>query len=222
MSPTHPYFDWYNRVTWWFVDHTTVSLLILVTNHKQLLTCYTVGSPKYKHISAVLKTVEHLHRITAQLPLEEINGANLDVPEDTGRPSTNSTRASHSHGQRVAPHQVISRPDPPPPPHASPAPKFPSPPHASPTPEFPSPPHASPTPKFPPPPHASPSPKIPLCIAHAVPDLEIPLSTAHKSSHPKIPSHTSCTFFDLAHLSFTPPSFDLGYDFSQTPPVMHT
>ena len=30
MSPAHPYFDWYDRVTWRFVDHTTASLLIMV------------------------------------------------------------------------------------------------------------------------------------------------------------------------------------------------
>nr|XP_023881780.1 leucine-rich repeat extensin-like protein 3 [Quercus suber] len=105
------------------------------------------------------------------------------------------------HGHRGAPHQVVSRPDPSPPPHAS---------------------HAPPAPEFPPPPHASPSPELPPRTAHAIPDLEIPLPTAHASSHPEIPLHTSRTFFDPSHLSFTPPSFDLGYDFSQTPPVMHT
>nr|POE59992.1 serine/threonine-protein phosphatase 7 long form like [Quercus suber] len=210
MSPAHPYFDWYDRVTWRFVNHTFASLLIMVASHKQMLTQYTVGSPMYKHISAVLKYVERLHRITAQLPFEETNGANPDAAEDTGRPSTSSNHASHSHGQRGAPHQVVSRPDPP------------SPPHASPVPEFHPPPHASPVPEFPLPPHASPSPEIPLRTAHAVPDLEISLPTAHASSHPEILSHTPCTFFDSAHLSFTPPFVDLGYDFSQTPPVMHT
>ena len=30
MSPTHPYFHWYNRVTWRFVDHTSAALLIMV------------------------------------------------------------------------------------------------------------------------------------------------------------------------------------------------
>ena len=30
MSPTHPYFHWYDRVTWRFVDHTTAALLIMV------------------------------------------------------------------------------------------------------------------------------------------------------------------------------------------------
>ena len=95
-------------------------------------------------------------------------------------------------------HQVVSRLDPLPPPHASP------------------------TPEFPPPPHASHSLEIPLRIAHAVPDLEIPVPIAHASFHPDIPSHTLRTFFDPAHLLFTPPFFDLGPDFSQTPPVMHT
>nr|POF19631.1 hypothetical protein CFP56_39079 [Quercus suber] len=175
-----------------------------------MLTHYTTGSLEYKHISAVLKIVERLHRITAQLPLEETDRANPDVPEDTRRPSTSSTRASYSHGQCAAPHQVVSRSDPP------------SPPHASLVPEFPPPPHASLALEFPPPPHASPSPEIPPRTAHAIPDLEIPLPTAHASSHPEIPSHTPRTIFDPAHLSFTSPSFDLSYDFSQTPPVMHT
>nr|POF22935.1 hypothetical protein CFP56_51540 [Quercus suber] len=129
-----------------------------VASHKQMLTQYTVGSPMYKHILAVLKYVERLHRITAKLPLEETDGANPDATEDTGRPSTSSNRASHSHGQYGAPHQVVSRSDPPPPPHASPMPKFPPPPHASPAPEFP------------PRPHASPSPDIPPRTAYAIPD----------------------------------------------------
>ena len=30
MSPAHPYFNWYDRVTWRFVDHTIASLLIMV------------------------------------------------------------------------------------------------------------------------------------------------------------------------------------------------
>ena len=180
------------------LDVLIVFIYLQVASHKQLLTHYIVGSPEYKHISAVLKTVERLHCITAQLSLEEIDGANLEVPKDIGRPSTSSTRASHSHGQRTASHQVVNRPDPLPPPHASLALEFP------------------------PPPHASPSPEIPPRIVHAVPDLEIPLLTAHASSHLEIPSHTPCTFFDPAHFSFTPPSFDLGLDFSQTPPIMHT
>ena len=108
--------------------------------------------------------MERLHRITAQFPLEEIDGANLEVPKDIGRPSTSSTRASHSHGQRTASHQVVNRPDPLPPPHASLALEFP------------------------PPPHASPSPEIRPRTAHAVPDLEIPLPIAYASSHPEIPS----------------------------------
>ena len=116
-----------------------------------------------------------------------------------------STRASHSHGHRATSHQVVSRPNPPPPPHASPAL------------EFPPPPHASPAPEFLPLPHASSFPKIPPRTAHVVPNLETPLPIADASSHPEIPSHTPRTFFDPAHLSFTPPSFDLGYDFSQNP-----
>ncbi|KAK7850471.1 tubulin alpha-4 chain [Quercus suber] len=69
-----------------------------VASHKQMLTQYPVGSPMYKHILAVLKYVERLHRITAKLPLEETDRANPDATEDTGRPSTSSNRASHSHG----------------------------------------------------------------------------------------------------------------------------
>ena len=30
MSPAHLYFHWYDRVTWRFVDHTTIALLIMV------------------------------------------------------------------------------------------------------------------------------------------------------------------------------------------------
>ena len=30
MSSVHPYFGWYSRVTWRFVDHTSASLLITV------------------------------------------------------------------------------------------------------------------------------------------------------------------------------------------------
>ncbi|KAK9997051.1 hypothetical protein SO802_021737 [Lithocarpus litseifolius] len=198
MSPAHPYFDWYNRVTWRFVDHTTAALLIMVASHKQMLTRYTVGSPEYKQITAVLKAVDCLHRITAQLPLENTDGAIPAAPGDTGQPSTSSTPASHSHCQHAAPHQVVSRLDPS------------------------SPPHASPAPEFPPPPHASSSLEIPPRSAHAVPDLEIPLPTAHASSHPEIPSPTPRIFSDPAHLSFTPPSFDLGFNFNVTPPVMHT
>nr|POF02464.1 hypothetical protein CFP56_28073 [Quercus suber] len=68
MSPAHPYFHWYDRVA----------------NHKQMLTCYAVGSPEYKQITAILRVVDHLHRITAQLPLEDTNGPNPKAPKDTG------------------------------------------------------------------------------------------------------------------------------------------
>ena len=160
-----------------------VFIYLQVASHKQLLMRHAVGSSGYKQITDVLKAVEHLRHITAQLPLEDTDGANPEAPEDTGRPSTSSTRASHSHGQRAAPHQVVSRLGSLPPPHASPAL------------EFPLPSHASPAPKFPPPPHASSSPEIPPRTAYAVPDLETLLPTAHASSHPEIPSHTPRTFF---------------------------
>ena len=146
---------------------------------------HAVGSPEYTQITNVLKAVERLHRITAKLPLEDIDEANPEAPEDTGRPNTSLTRASHSHGQCAAPRQVISRLGPSPPPHASPALEFLL------------------------PPHASSSLEIPPRTAHTVPDLETPLPTVDASSHPEIPSHTPPTFFDPAHLSFTSPSFDL-------------
>ncbi|KAK9984378.1 hypothetical protein SO802_033903 [Lithocarpus litseifolius] len=222
ISPAHQYFGWYDRVTWRFVDHTTIAVLIMVASHKQMLTRYTVGSPEYKQITTVLKVVDRLHRITAQLPLEDAEGANPEALEDTVRLSTSSTPASHSHGQRAAPHQVVSRPDPLPPLHASPAPEFPPPPYASLSLEFPPSPHPSPTPEFPPPPHESPSLEIPPRTAYAVPDLEIPLPSTHASSHSEIPLPTPRIVSDPAHLSLTLPSFDLGIDFNQTPPVMHT
>ena len=116
---------------------------------------YVVCSLEYKQITDVLKIVDRLHRLIAHLLMQNTNEANLEALEDTGRPRTNSTAASRSHDQRATPHQVVTRPDPPPPLHASPAP------------EFPPPPYASPTPEFPPPPHAFPSPKIPSPIAYA-------------------------------------------------------
>ncbi|KAF3946878.1 hypothetical protein CMV_026904, partial [Castanea mollissima] len=139
MSSVHPYFGWYGKVTWRFVDHTSASLLITVAMHKQMLMRYVVDSPEHKLITAMLKEVDRLHRLAAHLPLEDADTANPELPEHNARPSTSST----------------------PPPHAYPAPEFPPPPNASPAPEFPPPPHASPAPEFPPPPHASPSPEIP-------------------------------------------------------------
>ena len=141
------------------LDVLIVFIYLQVASHKQLLMRHAVSSPKYKQITAVLKAVERLRRITAQLPLEDTNGANPEAPEDTGRPSTSSTHTSHSHGQCAAPYQVVNRPSPLPPLHASPAPEFL------------------------PPPYASPSPKIPPRTTHAVPDLEIHLPTAYASSH---------------------------------------
>ena len=40
---------------------------------------HAVGSPEYKQITAVLKVVERLHRIIAQLPLEETDGENQEA-----------------------------------------------------------------------------------------------------------------------------------------------
>ncbi|XP_075668550.1 serine/threonine-protein phosphatase 7 long form homolog [Castanea sativa] len=206
MSSVHPYFGWYGKVTWRFVDHTSASLLITVAMHKQMLMRYVVDSPEHKLITAMLKEVDRLHRLAAHLPLEDTDTTNPKLLEHNARPSTSSTPASHSHGQCVAPHQGQNQP--PPPPHAYPAP------------EFPPPPHASPAPQFPPPPHASPTPEIPPRTTPAFPDLQIPVPTAHASSHPEIPSPTLCTFSDPAHLSLTPPSFDLGIDFNDTPQLL--
>ena len=66
------------------LDVLIVFIYLQVASHKQLLTRYTVGSPEYKHILAVLKTVERLRCITAPFPLEETDGANPEAPEDTG------------------------------------------------------------------------------------------------------------------------------------------
>ncbi|KAF3943986.1 hypothetical protein CMV_029505 [Castanea mollissima] len=50
-----------------------------IASHKQTLTHYAIGNPKYKQITAVFKAVERLCRIIAQLPLEDTNGANPKV-----------------------------------------------------------------------------------------------------------------------------------------------
>ena len=72
-------------------------------------TRYVVGNPEYKQITKMLKAVDRLHRIAAHLPMQNTNEVNL---EDTGRPSISSTPASHKHGQRAAPHQVVTKLDP--------------------------------------------------------------------------------------------------------------
>ena len=68
------------------LDVLIVFIYLQVASHKQLLMRHAVGSLEYKQITDVLKVVERLRRITAQLPLEETDGANQEVPEDTGRP----------------------------------------------------------------------------------------------------------------------------------------
>ena len=68
------------------LDVLIVFIYLQVASHKQLLMRHAVGSPEYKQIIAVLKVVERLRRIIAQLPLEETDGANQEAPEDTGRP----------------------------------------------------------------------------------------------------------------------------------------
>ena len=66
------------------LDVLIVFIYLQVASHKQLLTCYMVGSPEHKQITTVLKAVDCLHRIIAQLPLEDTDGANLEAPLDTG------------------------------------------------------------------------------------------------------------------------------------------
>uniref|UniRef100_A0A7N2MYQ3 Aminotransferase-like plant mobile domain-containing protein n=1 Tax=Quercus lobata TaxID=97700 RepID=A0A7N2MYQ3_QUELO len=134
------------------------------------------------HFRVTSYYVERLHRITAQLSLEETDGADQEAPEGTGRPTTSSTRASHSHGQRAAPHQVVSRLGPPPPPHAFPAPEIP--------------PRTA---------HAVPDLEIPLPTAHVSFHPKIPSHTPHTLFDP---AHLSFTppSFDLGYdFSQTPP-----------------
>nr|POE49836.1 abc transporter b family member 26, chloroplastic [Quercus suber] len=175
-----------------------------VASHKQMLTQYPVGSPMYKHILAVLKYVERLHRITAKLPLEETDRANPDATEDTGRPSTSSNRASHSH-------------------------EFPPPPHASLAPEFPPGPHASPSPDIPPrTAYAVPDLEIPLPTAHASSHPEIPSHTPRTFFDP---THLSFTppSFDLDYDFSQPPpimhtqspSYSIGH-IDHVPPHSHS
>ena len=72
------------RITILVLDVLIVFIYLQVASHKQLLMRHVVGSPEYKQIIAVLKVVERLRRIIAQLPLEETDGANQEAPEDTG------------------------------------------------------------------------------------------------------------------------------------------
>ena len=57
---------------------------------------YVVCSLEYKQITDVLKIVDRLHHLTTHFPMQNTNEENPKVPEDTGRPSTSSTPASHS------------------------------------------------------------------------------------------------------------------------------
>ena len=68
------------------LDVLIVFIYLQVASHKKLLMRHAVASPEYKQITAVLKVVELLRRITTQLPLEETDGANQEALEDTGRP----------------------------------------------------------------------------------------------------------------------------------------
>ena len=77
-------FQFLLRITIFVLDVLIVFIYLQVASHKQLLMRHAVGSLEYKQITAVLKAVECLHRITAQLPLENIDGANLEASEDTG------------------------------------------------------------------------------------------------------------------------------------------
>ena len=80
------------------LDVLIVFIYLQVASHKQMLTRYAVSSPKYKQITAIFKAMDHLHRITAQLPLEDTDRANPEAPEDTEWPSMSSTPVGHSHG----------------------------------------------------------------------------------------------------------------------------
>ncbi|XP_075636600.1 serine/threonine-protein phosphatase 7 long form homolog [Castanea sativa] len=84
MSSVHPYFGWYGKVTWRFVDHTSASLLITVAMHKQMLMRYVVDSPEHKLITAMLKEGDRLHRLAAHLPLEDADTANPELLEQNG------------------------------------------------------------------------------------------------------------------------------------------
>ena len=57
------------------MEHILIVFIYLqVASHKQLLMQHAVGSLEYKQITDVLKAVERLRRITAQLPLEDTDG----------------------------------------------------------------------------------------------------------------------------------------------------
>ena len=43
MSPAHPYFDWYGRVTWRFLDHTVAAFLIMVIASTFLFNFYCIS-----------------------------------------------------------------------------------------------------------------------------------------------------------------------------------
>nr|POE98423.1 isoform 3 of jacalin-related lectin 3 [Quercus suber] len=169
-----------------FIDHTSASLLIMLASHKQMLMQYTVGSPMYKHISALLKYVEHLHRITAKLPLEETDEANPNVAEDTGRPST-----GHSHGHREFP----------PPPHASPSPEIPlRTTHAVPDLEIPLPTaHASSHPEIPS--HTSPTFFDPAHFSFTPPSFD--LGYGFSQTPPVM--HTQSPLDSIGHIDHVPP-----------------
>ena len=84
------------RITIFALNVLIVFIYLQIANHRQMLTHYVVGSPEYKQIIDLLKAVDRLHCITAHLPMQNTNEENPKVPEDTGRPSTSSTPASHS------------------------------------------------------------------------------------------------------------------------------
>ena len=66
------------------LDIVIVIIYLQIASHKQLLMHYVVSSLDYKQIIDVLKAVDHLHHITAHLPVQNTNEANLEVPEDIG------------------------------------------------------------------------------------------------------------------------------------------
>ena len=86
------------------LDVVIVFIYLQIASQKELLMRCVGGNLDYKQITDVLKAVDCLHRLTAHLPVQNTNEANLEAPEDIVRPSTSSTPANHSHGWRVAPH----------------------------------------------------------------------------------------------------------------------
>ena len=195
------------------MDVVIVFIYLQIASHKQLLMRCIGGNLDYKQITDVLKAVDCLYRLTAHLPVQNTNEANLEAPEDTGRPSTSSTPANHSYGRCAAPHQVVTRPDPPPPPHASPALEIPPSPHASPSPEIPSPiANASSHPKIPPPTPSTFSDLTHLSITLPSFDLNIDFNETLPVMHIQSP------LYNIGHIDHVQTSSHIGLTSAMNPP----